>query len=91
MPEWFAETRPVLEQALAVTDAVKALVPVIFKMFREQPRMVSDLGALNRWPERRALPFEQYLGRWLQSCAEVGTRGRLPRKLAHILRVEIAS
>src|SRR5262249_40117513 len=46
---------------------------------------VEDLGALNRWHGRSALPLEDHLRFWGNSCAELGTPGRLPRRLKEVL------
>jgi hypothetical protein len=42
---------------------------------------VHDLGALNRWPERTALPVADYLRKWHDSCAELAAPGVLPSRL----------
>jgi hypothetical protein len=42
-----------------------------------RPRRVTDLGALNRWPERTGVPLEDYLHRWSASCGDLGASGRL--------------
>ena len=46
---------------------------------------VEDLAALNRWHGRAAVPVEDYLRLWGESCAELGTPGRLPRRLREVL------
>ena len=46
---------------------------------------VEDLAALNRWHGRTAVPFEDYLRLWRESCAELGTPGKLPRRLRELL------
>ena len=46
---------------------------------------VEDLAALNRWHGRTAVPFEDYLRLWRESCAELGTPGKLPRRLKELL------
>jgi len=46
---------------------------------------VEDLAALNRWHDRAAAPFEDYLRLWGESCAERRTPGRLPRPLREVL------
>jgi hypothetical protein len=42
---------------------------------------IQDMGALNRWPERTALPIADYLHKWHDSCAELAAPGVLPRRL----------
>jgi hypothetical protein len=48
---------------------------------------IGDLGALNRWSERSALPLEDYFRLCAKSCAEIGTPGRLPVALAGMLEL----
>src|SRR5579862_5948154 len=45
---------------------------------------VEDLGAVNRWPARGAVPVEEYLRLWQASCAEIHATGRLPARGAPI-------
>jgi hypothetical protein len=52
-----------------------------------KPSLIEDLGALNRWPERTAVPIEPYLDRWKQSCHEIGTSGELPTRLERLFRL----
>jgi hypothetical protein len=42
---------------------------------------VGDMGAVNRWPQRSAVPLENYLSLWQKSCAELGAAGHLPARL----------
>jgi hypothetical protein len=60
------------------------VLAVVAEMERD-PVSVADLGALNRWPARSAVPEKEYLGLWRQSCAEVGASGRLPARLQTLL------
>jgi len=46
---------------------------------------VEDLAALNRWHGRAAVPVEDYLRLWGESCAKLRTPGRLPRRLREVL------
>jgi hypothetical protein len=48
---------------------------------------VEDLGAVNRWPQRSAMPVEEYLRLWQASCAEIGAPGRFPVPLQHLLEL----
>jgi hypothetical protein len=52
-----------------------------------KPCLIDDLGALNRWPERTAIPIERYLERWKQSCSEIGASGELPTRLQQLFRL----
>ena len=46
---------------------------------------VADLGAVNRWSGRTAVPIEKYLHSWEQSCIELGSPGRLPGRIRDVL------
>jgi hypothetical protein len=58
-----------------------AMVLAVVTEMERDPVGVEDLGALNRWPARSAVPVAQYLALWQQSCAELGARGDLPARL----------
>jgi hypothetical protein len=79
---WYRSLRTDLEVATALPGAPQPFVIPIYELFRADPSLREDLGALNRWPERSALPLVEYLTRWNQSCQELGTIGRLPDVLA---------
>jgi hypothetical protein len=49
------------------------------------PPCVEDLGGLNRWPARSAVPVAEYLPLWQKSCAELGASGHLPSRLGKML------
>lgn len=43
-----------------------------------------DLGALNRWRDRTRVPATDYLRLWERSCREIGSPGKLPRRLLRL-------
>lgn len=62
----------------------------VLTMLAEEERdgtCVEDLGALNRWPARSAVPVEEYLSLWQASCAELGASGHLPVRLRSLLQL----
>ena len=62
----------------------------VLTMLAEEERdgtYVEDLGALNRWPARSAVPVEEYLSLWQASCAELGASGHLPVRLRSLLQL----
>lgn len=61
------------------------LVLAVLAAMERDPVAVADLGALNRWPARSAVPVEGYLALWQKSCAEVGASGHLPARLGSLL------
>jgi hypothetical protein len=62
-----------------------ALVLAVRAEMAAEPSCVEDLGALNRWPARSAVPAKEYLALWRNSCGELGTCGLLPTRLQTVL------
>jgi len=81
---WLEAARSVLDQAHGLGPEDGPGIHAILAEFDRDPACISDMGAVNRWPERSALPVEQYLQRWQASCAERGAPGRLPRRLREV-------
>jgi len=82
---WFAGARTAVESGLGGrTAAGPALLMILGELVRDK-RCVEDLGALNRWHGRTAVPLEDYLRHWGESCVQLGTPGRLPRRLREML------
>jgi hypothetical protein len=48
---------------------------------------VEDMGAVNRWPQRTAVPLEAYLSLWRKSCAELGAAGHPPMRLESLFNL----
>jgi hypothetical protein len=78
---WFRSNRARLDAAngLGLSEG-PAIVAVLNEMDSDIGCVV-DLGAINRWPERSGIPFEDYLRHWQSSCTEIGAPGRLPTRL----------
>jgi transposase len=82
---WFADARAAVESNLGGRAATgPALLMVLGELVRDKG-CVEDLAALNRWRDRAAASFEDYLRLWGESCTELGTPGRLPRRLRQML------
>jgi hypothetical protein len=67
------------------TGGIKWSLPAILAVLRwiEADRAcVEDLGALNRWPQRSAIPLPNYLQAWRESCRQIGAVGHLPERLS---------
>ena len=75
---WFAEMRDALVNQNGLDPKQGPAILAIVQMLERDKGCVGDMGALNRWPERSALPLEAYLAAWTASCAEIGSPGRLP-------------
>ena len=82
---WFTDTRTGLESGLGGKPATgPAMLMILGELLRDNG-CVEDLAALNRWHGRAAVPFEDYLRLWGESCAELGASGKLPRRLREVL------
>jgi hypothetical protein len=66
-------------------DAAQAAVPTMLHLLESDTVAIADMGALNRWPERSALPVHDYLARWSSSCTELNAPGRLPLRIRKLL------
>ncbi|MFO1061422.1 MAG: hypothetical protein U1E53_31190 [Dongiaceae bacterium] len=82
---WFRERRAPLEALSGLAPEAGPAVLAVLREIESDPACVEDLGALNRWPERSALPLDRYLPAWRSSCAAIGASGRLPERLAALL------
>jgi hypothetical protein len=82
---WFARHRAELEQIGRATPASGAFVPALLATLEADKACVTDIGALNRWPGRTALALPAYLDMWSTSCHALGSTGRLPEALHHVL------
>jgi transposase len=82
---WFGDKRKALESGLGGrTAAGPALLMILGELVRDKG-CVEDLAALNRWQGRSAVPIEEYLRLWAGSCVEIGSPGKLPRRLKQVL------
>jgi len=86
---WFRDYRSALEKQWGLGGPGQAAVPTILHELEADPRSTEDIGALNRWPERSAVPIERYLRLWQKSCNEIGAAGRLPMRLADLLGLQV--
>lgn len=75
---WFTRNRSTLEGFVGLSDHAKAAVSILLPALMARPALLEDIGALNRWPERAALPLDAYLSRWRASCKSLGSAGLLP-------------
>jgi hypothetical protein len=82
---WFQKSRSQLESGGAAPEG-PAILAVRAELERDQA-CVEDLGAVNRWPLRTAVPVEQYLSLWAASCAEIRAPGRLPARLKTVFQI----
>jgi hypothetical protein len=88
LADWFRDTRPALEMPGIGLNPIEG--PAILAIAAElegSADAVADIGALNRWSGRTAIPLEDYLALWEISCAELRAPSRLPDRLRNILGV----
>lgn len=82
---WLRRNRDALDHAGGVGVIEGPEIIEIVALYESDRACVEDLGAVNRWPERSAVPIEKYLRLWQASCAELGAPGLLPARLAQSL------
>ena len=81
---WLRANRARLDSTTGLGDyAGPAILAVVDEMEADHG-CVEDLGAVNRWPQRSAVPLEDYVRLWRSSCGEIGASGRLPARLQEI-------
>jgi hypothetical protein len=84
---WFHASRETLDRLNGLYQPEGPMILTLAAAYGRDAALITDIGALNRWPERSAVPIEDYLRLWRKSCAELGAAGRLPALLARELRV----
>jgi hypothetical protein len=85
---WFAAMRATLARTNGLDPIEGPAILAILPMLERDQDCVADMGAVNRWPERSALPLEAYLAAWATSCAAVGVPGRLPVQIRSCLGLD---
>ena len=81
---WFKTHEAFFADHGDVSEAMAA-VPTMLSMLEGDAAIISDMGALNRWPGRSGVPLPDYLDLWAKSCAELNAPGRLPVRLKEFL------
>lgn len=81
---WFARNRN-LAEGNGGLEAASGAVATMLGLLEGDTTMVSDMGALNRWPGRSGVALPEYLELWQQSCAKLQAPGRLPAQLGKLL------
>jgi len=82
---WFGAKRVELENGIGGRITTGPIMLMILGELDRDVGCVADLGALNRWPSRAAAPIEDYLRLWEESCTELSSPGRLPRRIKEVL------
>jgi hypothetical protein len=81
---WFRANRAALDGAHGLGMVEGPGIAAIAGELERDQGCVEDLGAVNRWPQRSAVPIEEYLRLWQASCREIKTPGHLPLRLAEL-------
>ena len=85
---WFREARTNLERrGMGLNPMEGPAILAIQSELEKDDAYVADMGALNRWPQRSAVPIEEYLALWETSCKELHAPGRLPGRLRGLLGI----
>ena len=88
LADWFHNARINLERrGMGLNPLEGPAILAIQAELEKDDACVADMGALNRWPERTAVPVEKYLALWEASCAELLAPGQLPDRLRNILGI----
>jgi hypothetical protein len=82
---WFRANRPELEKQTGLSGPTVAAVPAMVQEFEDDPMLIADLGAMNRWPGRSSVNLDDYLVFWHQSCHELNAPGKLPLLVRRLL------
>jgi hypothetical protein len=85
MAAWFLAKRDALEALHGVRPVIGPAIVVFLAEYERDPHCIEDLGAINRWPQRSAVPIETYLQLWRTSCAEIKAPGRMRDRVSSIL------
>jgi hypothetical protein len=80
---WFAQHRGELEGG----HNSQVPCPSVLAEYEAVPSSIEALGAMNRWPGRTAVPFNDYLRQWEASCAELDASPHLPVRLREIFGI----
>jgi hypothetical protein len=81
---WFTSHEAFLKENGGV-DAASGAVSTMLALLESDAAMITDMGALNRWPERSGVPVHDYLRLWKTSCSQLNAPGRLPARLQKLL------
>jgi hypothetical protein len=87
LASWFQTYQATIEKEGGIHERLGPVLIAVLGEFESDKSCVEDLGALNRWPERSALPIADYLTKWQASCAEIKSSGKLPLRLKTWLKV----
>jgi hypothetical protein len=85
---WFGGMRATLARTNGLDRIEGPAILAILRLLERDKGCVVDMGAVNRWPARSALPLDAYLAAWTASCAEIASPGRLPAQIRSCLGLQ---
>ena len=85
---WFRARRAALEGSGGLSETCEALIPWLLAEMMGDPARVGEIGALNLWPKRSALPLGAYLNVWERRCTTLGAAGWMPRRMKEVVLVD---
>jgi hypothetical protein len=88
---WFRKSQRALESGgFGLSPSEGPAILAILGELERDDAYVADMGALNRWPARTAVPPGEYLKLWEASCRELRASGKLPVRLRQLFGVKSA-
>jgi hypothetical protein len=81
---WLRANRALLDSVTGLSAHAGVAILAVLNEVESDQSSVEDLGALNRWPKRSAVPVEDYVRLWRASCRQIAAPGRLPARLQEI-------
>jgi hypothetical protein len=84
---WFKQHRAAIEAQPYLGPFAQAASLTVLAEYERNPAGIEALGALNRWPERSAIPLEDYFRAWEASCKALRATSELPLRLRDLLGV----
>ncbi|MGY4478322.1 hypothetical protein [Bradyrhizobium sp. USDA 3364] len=75
---WFRQNRSAMEANPCLNAFAQAASLFILDEYERDPAGIEALGALNLWDGLSAIPLEQYLEAWTDSCKSLQASPALP-------------
>ena len=84
LKKWYRAHKAKVSKINGCIELVQSVVPALLARIEADPALTEDYGAMNRWSGRSGVPPKTYFRLWRESCAEIGSSGRLPIWLAEV-------
>ena len=86
---WFESQAEHLNNATTLTVNILPIVPWLVDEFSSDRELLSNLVALNTWPERGRCSLSDYIDKWRTSCLEMRIADALPNMIGNKLGLTI--